>query len=149
MFPGGDDNVKTKKQCTLLPEEYFAAFGGPSLEQELDLYSKTNCTERDSQGKEDGLVRPCKILAGARLPAKEDLTNATARSQQTSVDNLARRRLHDFRRADQAASLRIPVGCQDADQARLVEALALTAGADAERIRHAMICLLEQKPLPY
>ena len=54
----------------------------------------------------------------------------------------------DFRRADQAASRRIPVGCQDADQARLVEALALSAGANVERIRHVMVCLLEQKPFP-
>ena len=59
MFPGGDDNVSTRKLCTLLPDEYFDAGEGPSLKQELNLYSKTNRTDNDNQGEGDGRVRPC------------------------------------------------------------------------------------------
>ena len=168
IFPGGDDNVNTGKHCTMLPDKYFAAVGGPSLEQELELYSNQgrnspSTVKMTDIGKGDvatlDSVRPCKVLAGAHLQRETDFSNVTFCKRapvvnhgslsisrpETKCDGPMTIPMFDFRRADRAASLRIPIGCQDADQARLLEALAMAGGADPERLRQTMIRILQQK----
>jgi len=120
------------------------------------------------------VVRPCPVLAGAELQGEVDVSNLThrlpnqdlgaarraslagkpkstgeatfnAKRWNKNLDPLILLPMHDFRKAEYAASNRVPNSCPDPDQARLVEFLAFTAGADPVALRRAMESILQQK----
>ena len=170
VFPDGNDDADSN---TMLPQEYFDAVGG-SLESEVQMYQDRQHSAVEDDDEWSSKVRPCSVLAGAELQGETDVTNLTHRRmvidlleirkayragkprapRNTAVWNAKRRNKEfdtlillprrDFRKADQAASNRIPDGCPDSDQNRLIEALAFAAGADPVALGRAMNSMLRQ-----
>ena len=116
---------------------------GAELQGEVEV---TNLTHRSLSNDLGGLGRA--FWAGR--PSKKPQTSSTRRfkGRDKDLDPLIMLPRHDFRKAEYAASNRVPSSSPDPDQGRLVEFLAFTAGADPVALHRAMKSMIQQDRLP-